>query len=214
MTFATIQTKSPLYRLALKPSKLIAALEEDTSGATGIEREHVIYGILKNPEKLKEAVAVIKQRQSAIKQKNGQVRVREATEDGVVQYILTAKGFIKDGGRKEVSTLTSKDLYDVFREITGESMDKIRYTFPTGVKQTNPKGEEVELIWEVDVFQNLEGMDQPWVKIDLEYYEELDALPGLPVILEEMIFSKNGNYAEDEKAKIAELYSTMFTNKF
>lgn len=214
MTIQTIQSAGALHRLSLKPSKLVTALEEDTTGAVGIEREYVIYGILKNPEKLKEAKDVIKQRQSALKLQNGQVRIREATEDGVVQYILTAKSFIKDGGRKEVSTLTSKDLYDVFRDITGESMDKIRYTFPAGVKQTNAKGEEVELLWEVDVFQSIDGKDQPWIKIDLEYYQDLDALPGLPVILEEMIFSKTGNYSEEEKAKIAELYSTMFTNKF
>jgi len=190
----------------------IPALEEDTSGIADEENELVVYGRLTNPQVLENATRTIGQDQATFKHPQGSVRVRKATENGSVEYILTAKKFIKNGGRNEVSTTTSEGLFKVFCDIVGEHMDKTRYTFPTGIKQTH-KGEERELMWEVDVFHDGSGKDQEWIKIDLEYYQPLDTLPGLPVILEDMIFSMTGQYTPEEKAKIRELYDTVFTVK-
>jgi CYTH domain-containing protein len=123
---------------------------------------------------------------------------------GQVRFTLTAKAYSGRGEADEVSVPVSKDLHEVFKAITGESMDKIRYTFPI---------EGTELKWEVDVFIDAQGNPKDWVKIDLETPAEMTEWPPLPVTLADEIFAGNDLYNPEEKAKLAELYSTVFTNK-
>lgn len=193
-------SRNPFKMLA----QLNAALEDNVDGNATREKEYVWYGRLTNPEELQKAVGQEVQKQSSLKGKGGTIRVRETTNNGQISYTLTAKAYSARGDANEVSLPVSKDMYEIFKTLTGESMDKIRYTFPI---------EGTELKWEVDVFIDAQGNPKDWVKIDLEVPEETKEWPPLPITLGEMIFGGNAEYTPEQKIKLDGLYATVFTNK-
>lgn len=179
-------------------------LEDLENGEKSREKEYVWYGRLTNPEELKKAASQETQKQSAIKGKGGTIRVRETTGMGQVRYTLTAKAYTGFGDAQEVSSPVSKDMHEVFKSISGESMDKIRYTIPI---------EGSSLKWEVDVFIDAQGNPKEWVKIDLEVPEETNEWPPLPVTLADTIFGGNSEYTPEQRSKLDELFATVFNNK-
>lgn len=183
---------------------LCIGLEDLENGNVSHEKEYVWYGRLTDVEALQKATSKEVQKQSTLKGNGGTIRVRETTGMGQVRYTLTAKAYSGRGEAEEVSTPVTKDLHEVFRMIAGESMDKIRYTFPI---------EGSDLKWEVDVFIDAQGNPKDWVKIDLEVPRETTEWPPLPVVLADMIFGGNEEYTQEQKAKLDELYSTVLTNK-
>lgn len=183
---------------------LRAGLEDLENGEKSREKEYVWYGRLTNPEELKKAASQETQKQSAIKGKGGTIRVRETTGMGQVRYTLTAKAYTGFGDAQEVSSPVSKDMHEVFKSISGESMDKIRYTIPI---------EGSSLKWEVDVFIDAQGNPKEWVKIDLEVPEETNEWPPLPVTLADTIFGGNSEYTPEQRSKLDELFATVFNNK-
>lgn len=187
----------------VKP-RLKLGLEDNEDGNTEKEKEYVWYGRLTNPEALQKSVKQEIQKQSSIKGKGGTIRVRETTELGQVRYVLTGKAYTGLGEADECSVAVTKDLHSVFQRITGETMDKIRYTFPI---------EGTDLKWEVDVFIDLQGNPKDWIKIDLETPGSMDEFPPLPVVLGDVIFAGNGQYTPEQRAKLDELFATVFTNK-
>ena len=180
------------------------ALEDLEDGKKHREKEYVWYGRLTNPEMLQKAAKQETQKQSSLKGKGGTIRVRETISMGQVRYTLTGKAYSGRGDADEASTSTSKDLHEVFKAITGESMDKIRYTFPI---------EDTSLNWEVDVFIDINGNPKDWIKIDLEVPDAITEFPPLPVVLADMIFGANVEYTQEQKAKLDELYANVFINK-
>jgi CYTH domain-containing protein len=184
--------------------RLGIALEDNENGEASREKEYVWYGRLTNPEELKKAAGQETQKQSSVKGKGGTIRVRETVSMGQRRFTLTGKAYSGRGDAKEVSMPASEDMYEVFKSLAGESMDKIRYTFPI---------EGTELKWEVDVFIDAQGNPKEWVKIDLEVPEETNTWPPLPVTLSDMIFGGNKEYTPEQKAKLDQLYATVFTNK-
>lgn len=183
---------------------LRTGLEDLENGEKSREKEYVWYGRLTNPEELKKAASQETQKQSAIKGKGGTIRVRETTGMGQVRYTLTAKAYTGFGDAQEVSSPVSKDMHEVFKSISGESMDKIRYTIPI---------EGSSLKWEVDVFIDAQGNPKEWVKIDLEVPEETNEWPPLPVTLADTIFGGNSEYTPEQRGKLDELFATVFNNK-
>lgn len=180
------------------------ALEDLENGEVSREKEYVWYGRLANPEELKKAIGHETQKQSSVKAKGGTIRVRETVAMGQLRFTLTGKAYVGRGDAKEVSMPASEDMYEVFKAIAGESMDKIRYTYPI---------EGTDLKWEVDVFIDLHGNPKEWVKIDLEVPEETSEWPPLPITLSDMIFGGNDEYTPEQRAKLDELYANVFTNK-
>lgn len=198
---------SPFAALAMEHGilkHLQLGLEDLENGEKSREKEYVWYGRLTNTEELKKAVSQEKQRQSAIKGKGGTIRVRETTGLGQVRYTITAKAYTGFGDAQEVSLPVSKDMHEVFKSISGESMDKIRYTIPI---------EGSSLKWEVDVFIDAQGNPKEWVKIDLEVPEETSEWPPLPVTLADTIFGGNSEYTPEQRSKLDELFATVFNNK-
>lgn len=183
---------------------LNVGLEDIEDGKKRREKEYIWYGRLTNPEVLQKAAKQETQKQSSLKGKGGTIRVRETTAMGQVRYTLTGKAYSGRSDADEASTPTSKDLHEVFRAITGESMDKIRYTFPI---------EGTTLKWEVDVFIDAQGNPKDWIKVDLEVPDIINEFPPLPVVLADMIFGGNSEYTQEQKAKLDELYSSVFINK-
>lgn len=183
---------------------LVPALEDMENGQISREKEYVWYGRLTNPEELKKAAGQETQKQSSVKGKGGTIRVRETVAMGQRRFTLTGKAYSGRGDANEVSVPVSQGLHEVFKAISGESMDKIRYTFPI---------EGSDLKWEVDVFIDAQGNPKEWVKIDLEVPEETNEWPPLPVTLADMIFGGNKEYTPEQKAQLDQLYATVFTNK-
>lgn len=179
-------------------------LEDLENGEKSREKEYVWYGRLTNPSELAKAISKETQKQSAIKGSGGTIRVRETIAMGQLRYTLTAKAYKGFGDADECSVPVSKDLHEVFKAISGESMDKIRYTIPI---------EGSDLKWEVDVFIDAQGNPKEWVKIDLEVPEETNEWPPLPVTLADTIFGGNNEYTPEQKAKLDELFATVFNNK-
>lgn len=190
--------------IAAMIASLGLGLEDIEDGKKRREKEYIWYGRLTNPEVLQKAAKHETQKQSSLKGKGGTIRVRETIAMGQVRYTLTAKAYSGRGDADEASTPTSKDLHEVFKAITSESMDKIRYTFPI---------EDTDLKWEVDVFIDSNGNPKDWIKIDLEVPSAITEFPPLPVVLAEMIFGGNAEYTQEQKAKLDELYSSVFINK-
>jgi CYTH domain-containing protein len=188
----------------LAQSDLRLGLEDLENGQAAREKEYVWYGRLTNPEELKKAVSQETQKQSAIKGKGGTIRVRETISMGSMRFTLTAKAYSGRGDAQEASIPVTKDLHEIFKSISGESMDKIRYTFPI---------EGTDLKWEVDVFIDLQGNPKEWVKIDLEVPGETNEWPPLPVTLADTIFGGNDEYTPEQRAKLDELFATTFNNK-
>lgn len=193
----------------MKPSFDILAslnlgLEDLENGQASREKEYAWYGRLTNPEVLQKAAAQETQKQSSLKGKGGTIRVRETIALGQVRYTLTAKAYVGLGDANEASTPVSKDLHEIFKAITGESMDKIRYTFPI---------EGTDLKWEVDVFIDAQGNPKEWVKIDLEVPDTVTEWPPLPVVLADTIFAGNDQYTTEQRSKLDQLFATVFTNK-
>lgn len=184
--------------------RLGLGLEDIENGQAAREKEYVWYGRLTNPEELKKAASQETQKQSSLKGKGGTIRVRETVAMGQRRFTLTAKAYKGRGDASEVSMPASEDMHEVFKSIAGESMDKIRYTFPI---------EGSDLKWEVDVFIDAQGNPKEWVKIDLEVPEETNTWPPLPVTLGDMIFGGNKEYTPEQRTKLDELYATVFTNK-
>lgn len=207
--------KSP-FLIALSPTILAASnpaaalrkahpgLEDLENGQKAKEKEYVWYGRLTDVAELQKAASQETQRQSSLKGKGGTIRVRETISDGAARYTLTAKAYTGRGECDECSVPVSKDLHEVFRLLSGESMDKIRYTFPI---------EGTELKWEVDVFIDPQGNPKDWVKIDLEVPAEISEWPALPVTLADTIFGGNDLYTPEQRAKLDELYATVFCNR-
>lgn len=186
-------------------ARLNLGLEDLENGQKAKEKEYVWYGRLTDTAALQKAASQETQKQSSLKGKGGTIRVRETTGMGQVRYTLTAKAYTGRGEADEVSVPVSRDLHEVFKAIAGESMDKIRYTFPI---------EGTQLKWEVDVFIDAQGNPKDWVKIDLETPGEMTEWPPLPVTLADTIFGGNDVYSPEQKAKLDELYAKVFTNKF
>ncbi len=197
--------KSPfLNALSTLSPSLKAALEDLENGQKAKEKEYVWYGRLTNVAELQKAASQEIQKQSSLKGKGGTIRVRETVNNGTTRYTLTGKAYTGRGECDEVSVPVSKDLHEVFRLITGESMDKIRYCFPI---------EGSDLKWEVDVFIDLQGNPKDWVKIDLEVPAATNEWPPLPITMADTIFGGNDQYTPEQHAKLDELYAKVFTNR-
>lgn len=182
-------------QVGLKP-----AMEDLVDGKTHKEKEYVWYGKVVDFSELEKATGTEQQRQSAVRCKNGIIRVRKTVKDGEVSYVLTAKSFVGRNERNEVSKDVTEDMHEVFMKATGESMDKTRYFFDAGNGLT----------WEVDIFTDPEGNNKPYCKIDLEVTQDLKEFPILPIKLEEVI--PPGDRTSEQQQFVDGLNMKMFVN--
>ena len=195
------------------------AMEKDVQdGKTFAEKERVIYARISDFEQLKKAKSADHQEQWGLKiaksDENfaeGQVRVRAVTPLALnggeaapkptagAQYVFTVKAKQGMGQNLETPIPATADAFEVFKRICENGMIKDRYHFPV---------EGTDLVYEVDAFLKDDGSYHEWVKIDLETKDMGAELPPLPIVVEEQILDNTDDAAE--KAKIKELYSTIF----
>lgn len=185
----------------MKRFNLMVALE--SAGLTGeveIEDEKVFYGKLSKEglAKLKEMAEVEHQEQYQLPAPNGCIRVRKKTEDGKVEYILTAKAWKEGSSKKlECEQETTGDMFDVFKMISEKGMTKTRYKIETD------NGE-----WEYDVFYDANGVEHEWVKVDLE--DSTAGLSDMPVQLDDVFEDQPHNRSTELQDKVSYLYRNYF----
>jgi len=195
------QAMAPVYAVSL---------ESNAEGATVQEREYEIYGKVKDLE----ALAKSADRQEFQEQWgmpcnvggdtgiNGNIRVRMTkTGDGEPVYTQTIKVKQPDGNQENEMEI-SADTFAIFRSLVPTGLKKTRYFFPV---------KDSDLVLEVDVFEDAEGVQQSMVKIDLEVpdgvkIEEVE----IPFALEDIRVIKPGIKTQED----AEFVRTLFKNSF
>lgn len=192
----------------------MASLEaEDVSGRTSAEIERVLYARVKDFGWLDRATGADRQEQWSVKvpktEENagsGSIRVRKSInlrEPGAAtQYILASKLDVGNmGASAETPEPSTQDQFNIFKYLANKGMLKDRYYFPI---------EATELNWEIDCFPKQGELYHAWVKIDLEKWPRGKELPQLPMEVLELIDGTEGVADEATKAKISELYETIF----
>ena len=152
-------------------------------GKQRTEIEYVFYGRMKDPGQLAQAVQKEVMEQWLLPLENAvngrKLRMRSIDNR---RFILTAKEKRTDTvGCFEVECDISKDMFNLLKKMAIGGQKKTRYCFPA---------EGGSLTWEIDVYQNIQGDDSPWVKIDFD----------------EMITNQPGQYSQDEAAFIDQLW--------
>lgn len=205
----------------MKPSMLLTSLmisneAEDMSGRTSAEVERVLYARLADFEFLKGSNGADHQEQWSVKVPktdenagSGSIRVRKSINlrepSAPIQYVLATKLDIGNrGSSAETPEPSTSDQFKIFKYMGNKGMIKDRYYFDI------PNS---DLKWEVDCFPKEGGLYHEWVKIDLEKWPRGKALPQLPMDTLEIIDGSPGYLSDENKAKVSELYETIFLTK-
>lgn len=178
--------------------------------STVLEREVEVYGYLEDLNELSKADSFIQQEQWGVYISNpdgnsGNIRVRSI--NGGNEYILTTK--VKDGinGNLETEQPTTKDMFNAFKRLATDGLNKTRYLFKTSNE---------DIVFEVDVFLR-NGKYSNWVKIDIELPGEgdlnhwLDQLPELPITLTDIRVIAPGKKRPADEEFVKKLFSSEFT---
>jgi CYTH domain-containing protein len=187
---------------------------EAVDGRLHKEVEHVFYGKLDHPEELKNAQSALHQEQWMIKVPktddnagSGTMRVRcEHGYGESPRYIFTTKAKSADGHNVEHEVPTTSDHMELMKVLADKGMVKTRYTFPIAGSQ---------LVWEVDVFTDEEGLAAPYVKLDLEVPVGviLDQVPPVPVTLSDVVTGEEIKLDPVADAKVARWHDEHFLRR-
>lgn len=181
----------------------MVALEEQTDGVAKKELERVLYVRISDFDQFSKLPRIFQEQWTVVSKdesgkKLGTVRVRQVIENSNTSYVLTAKCMLGQGQNTEVSTSTSKDLFNVFKTIAENGMIKDRYEFPVGNRK-----------FELDLFIDEAEEYSVWGKVDYEVEDMNEPIPDLPFKVDEVIMDND----PDKKDFITELYSKYFLTK-
>lgn len=204
------------------------------------ETELVIYAKVTKPEGLELATKIIYQEQAQIKAQNGRIRVRMEKNKGEENYsynILVKTGYKKEAVQTAMESAPidiDGNLYEMFKQASGEFMRKVRYVFKVEkvtIASPGLTGELTvdDLFYEVDRFIKADGSFSEWVKIDVEIDSLLTALnaAGLNAELKkemivkvsslpfgpESIFIDDGSKDNSMRKLVDKIYETEFIRK-
>lgn len=123
------------------------------------------------------------------------VRVRSINDE---QFFLTSKFYLPGAdGKWEIEREVERKHFDLIKSMASGGMRKDRYKFPVA---------DTEMVWEVDVHYDDNGDRMPWVRLELEVKEQLDALPPLPLQGSERILNQPSKQTDAERRLVKELY--------
>lgn len=200
--------------ISSQPTLLEAEQPKKEDGAI-LEQEHEVFARVIDFSQFKQADRAEKQEQWQVKiprtegnAAEGSVRVRKVEHsDGKTEYRLTTKVNAVDGkGKFETDTRTNETMFTQFKFLAETGMIKHRYVF----KMEN--GRE----WEVDAVPDGKSGYAAWVRMEVEVANLDEALPELPIKVEEVILPAGleQNLSEDERqAKVDQLLNTIFVVK-
>lgn len=184
-----------------KLKKLRLSLEELVDeGVTKQEIEYTFFARCDNmdwinPELLTEQQEQAEVHVPLVDNNFGQIRVRSIDDS---KYELCIKVKLTDElGKREAEQATTKDMFDLMLLIAPHSLRKKRYCYPI---------DGTDLKWEVDVFENAEGVAYNWIKIDLEVNDPDTVIPEFPIELAEVIMNQGVQRTEQENKTIETLF--------
>lgn len=184
----------------MKNKKIIDMLavesdDENIEETTKVEEnEIVIYAKVGKSEGLQEANSVEQHTELCSRFITGnRTRVRKienkSSEEPEVSFIYTFKVSNNDDAEDDVhsnseyNAVVDSDFFEGFRNVAEKLISKVRYNFDSKtVKLAIGSGEDKEIIeipdvkYEVDIYQDSEGKDFEWCKIDIEVDTILDYL--------------------------------------
>jgi len=199
--------------------RLARSLGIESEAPAVIERERMMFGLIKDISQLEKAALKEHQEQYEIKipktDKNalaGKLRVRRSQEVGKEEFNFTFtvktelsgdENSTEDEKRSlEINEPTTEQMFMAFQYIAEGGMKKTRYEFPI---------EGTDLKWEFDVFAGSDGQPQAWCKIDLEVPQGgLVDQPPFPIEMERIISSNPAAQSEEEKTILDTLFTTVF----
>lgn len=170
-------------------ARISLGLEE--FGKLNVERELTIYAKLSNLRDL-DSLTRIEQIQWKLNLGDGDVKFRARQEDGKVHTICCKRPNPNGDGLLEIETTVTPGFWQQMVLLFGNhGYKKTRYIY--NIPDTNMK-------YEIDVFLNASGNPHPWVKIDLEYPQNLDKLPVFPFSIDNdsVIVGNDMNFQEEE----------------
>lgn len=159
---------------------------EVSTEATGMEYEVEIYVRLKNPDEVVEKSTSHELQEqwgcfipkTARNAASMSTRVRMTQlADAEASYVHCSKTDAGELGRKEVEHASCRDQFEQFRMAADQGLKKIRYNVPHHLEAT-----ATDIVYQVDMFRNKEGVLVPWTKIDAE------VAPGTPIREEDIPF--------------------------
>lgn len=178
--------------MKLSKDLLIAALAEtgnpyryrSSMESVGVELEHAFYGKLKDPSVLEE-MGYVHQLQWDVRLKvndiEGTIRVRNI-DDGNHFVLCIKRSEVGNSNRTEWESSCTEDTFNAIQSLAISGMCKKRYCFAV---------EGSKLVWELDVFEDLDGNPTGWVKLDLEVESADQEIPPFPVEFETLIDPKD-----------------------
>lgn len=190
--------------MSLSILSLTPALEDLENGIAAKEKEYVWYGRLTDLSVLEKAIAKEVQSQASLKINDCTLRVRKVIDNGEMRFVMTGKRWVGRGECQECSHASSKDMYDIFCAMAGQTMDKIRFKFQ-GPGDT---------VFELDMFTNPDGSFKEWCKVDWEVPEAVTEFPALPFTLQDIIFGGNDDYTPEQRKAVNKLLNEEFVNQF
>lgn len=163
------------------------------------ELEYTFYGRLEDFSALDGASKVEEQDQFHIPLDSDHIGMRIRRINGS-KCVLTVKARREGAkGKEEVETEISEDTFLLLKESAASGFKKKRYYFPI---------EGSDLVWEIDVFEDLSGGRHSWVKLDMEVPEEETQLPPLPFALAEKIVAQGDRKTDQEQDFLDRLWGT------
>lgn len=166
---------------------------EDSKADKSKEQEFCCYAKISNIAGLDQAQDKEDQEQAEIKiDKRRKIRVRKTTKASEAPvYEITSKVATtgKDAAQLviEQTQPIAPEAYELFKNICSNYTRKTRYYFKVEKASVIAKGvetilEDIELVYEVDVFHNETNKEPTWCKIDLEVQDLVDKLKEMNLL--------------------------------
>ncbi|MCY1286151.1 hypothetical protein D9M68_17960 [compost metagenome] len=185
------------------------SLESAANGETVVEREYEIYGTIEDTGVLAAATGTEFQEQWGMPCNEGaeygifgNIRVRKTTKgENEVEHTQTIK-VKEEEGNDENEIEIGEATFDIFKKLVPNGLLKTRYFFPVP---------DSELIFQVDVFQDTNGVQCMKVKIDLEVPEGvvIDQVT-LPFKLTDVRVIKPGKKGPEDTDFVRSLFSKHY----
>lgn len=163
------------------------------------EIEFTMYAQVNDFTFLKDAVVIERHEQWTVPFLNDTAKIKGRIRlvDDIRPIFCTKYKSENMVGVDECEIDISMDMFNQLRKVATDGYKKTRYKFKTP---------DPELMWEVDVFQNMSGNPHDWIKIDLEVNDVNKSIPKFPFDVVYMIFSDDPNLPAKDKQLIRKLW--------
>lgn len=183
--------------------KQYSLAKEDESGVQ-LERELVFYVKMSDLRVLEELASIEQvQWKLDLKAPHPEARFRARLEDGKVHSICCKIPHSSGVGEVEATSIVDKAYWEFNVQYFGHhGYKKTRYIYPVP---------NTDLKFEIDVFLSESGQPHPFVKVDLEYDGDIQAIPAFPFPVDEDTAIDGNNPTKEEQEFIDDLWENQWS---